>query len=125
MFTFANVKCKHHSIFMIAETPHPPYFAVIFTSLRTEGDNGYALMSDKMIALAQSQDGFLGVESAREETGITVSYWRDLESIHRWKENTEHTLARAKGRSTWYQSFKVRIARVDHDYEFLKTSPDR
>ncbi len=106
---------------MIAETPRPPYFAVIFTSLRTEGDHGYALMADKMIALAQIQDGFLGDESAREETGITVSYWRDLESILRWKVNTEHTLARAKGRSLWYKSFKVRIAKVEHDYEFTET----
>ena len=106
---------------MIAETPRPPYYAVIFTSIRSEGDKGYALMSAKMIALAQTQEGFLGIESAREETGITISYWRDLESIKRWKENTEHALARSLGRSQWYQTFKVRIVKVEHDYEFNKT----
>ena len=68
---------------MLAETPRPPYFAVIFTSIRTEGDNGYALMSDKMLVLARMQEGFLGYESARDETGITISYWRNLESIQR------------------------------------------
>ena len=77
----------------IAKTPKPPYYAVIFTSIRTAGDNGYAEMAARMDELAQQQDGFLGIESAREEIGITVSYWRDLESIRRWHENAEHKLA--------------------------------
>jgi len=68
----------------IAKTPKPPYYAVIFTSIRTAGDNGYAEMAARMDELAQQQDGFLGIESAREEIGITISYWRDLESIRQW-----------------------------------------
>lgn len=103
---------------MIAHTPEIPYYAVIFTSVRTEGDNGYAEMADRMVELAQQQDGFLGVESARNEVGITVSYWRDLESIKRWKEHAEHSFAREKGRSEWYKSFKTRIAKVERDYGF-------
>ncbi len=105
---------------MIAKTPTPPYYAVIFSSTRTEGDNGYSDMSDKMVELASKQDGFLGVESAREGLGITVSYWRDLESIKNWKANTEHSTARSKGRSDWYQTFKTRIAKVERDYGFEK-----
>jgi heme-degrading monooxygenase HmoA len=105
---------------MIAKTPDPPYYAVIFTSLRTEGDNGYSEMAERMIELASRQDGFLGVESARNETGITVSYWRDLESIKNWRENAEHTIAREKGRADWYRSFKTRIAKVERDYGFEK-----
>ena len=73
-----------------------------------------------MIELASKQDGFLGIESAREELGITVSYWRDMESIKKWKENAEHTIAREKGRAEWYKSFKVRITKVEIDYEFEK-----
>ncbi|MDO9615027.1 MAG: antibiotic biosynthesis monooxygenase [Bacteroidota bacterium] len=103
---------------MIAKTPPPPYYAVIFTSVRTEGDNGYSEMSDRMVVLASQQDGFLGFESARNEIGITVSYWRDLESIRKWKENMEHSQARKKGREEWYQSFKTRIAKVERDYGF-------
>lgn len=103
---------------MIAHTPEIPYYAVIFTSVRTEGDKGYAEMADRMVELAQQQDGFLGVESARNEVGITVSYWRDLESIKRWKEHAEHSFAREKGRSEWYKSFKTRIAKVERDYGF-------
>jgi heme-degrading monooxygenase HmoA len=106
---------------MISTMPEPPYYAVIFTSERTDGDNGYAEMSDRMVELAAKQEGYLGVESARKEIGITVSYWRDLESIRKWKENTEHTIARNKGRSQWYKSFRVRIAKVERDYEYLKT----
>jgi len=103
---------------MIAETPQPPYYAVIFTSVRTEGDNGYSEMADRMVEIASQQDGFLGVESARNELGITVSYWRDLEAIRKWKEHAEHSIAREKGRSEWYKSFKTRIAKVERDYGF-------
>lgn len=105
---------------MIAKTQKPPYYAVIFSSTRTVGDNGYSEMADKMVELAKQQDGFLGIESARNEIGITVSYWKDLDSIKKWKENSEHKVAREKGRKNWYQSFKTRIAKVEMDYEFEK-----
>lgn len=103
---------------MIAKTPVPPYYAVIFTSIRTDGDNGYALMSDKMLELAKNQSGFLGVESAREQLGITVSYWKDLESIQKWKDNPEHQVAQKNGKDAWYRQFTTRIAKVERDYSF-------
>jgi heme-degrading monooxygenase HmoA len=102
----------------VASTPKPPYYAVIFTSLRTEGDNGYADMASKMVELAAQQPGFLGIESAREDLGITVSYWSDLESIRNWKTNAEHLQAQRQGREQWYASFKVRISKVERDYGF-------
>lgn len=105
---------------MIAQTPSPPYYAVIFTSVRTEGDQGYSEMSDRMTELVQQQDGFLGMESARNDTGITVSYWRDLESIRKWRDNPDHINARRSGREKWYKSFKTRISLVERDYEFEK-----
>jgi heme-degrading monooxygenase HmoA len=101
---------------VIVNTPNPPYYAVIFTSLRTDGDHGYAEMADKMVALAAVQPGFLGIESAREDLGITVSYWTDLESIKRWKSNAEHLVAQQLGHEKWYSSFKTRIAKVERDY---------
>ena len=101
---------------LIANTPKPPYYAVIFTSHRTEGDNGYGEMAGKMVELASKQPGFLGVESAREDVGITVSYWTDLESMKKWKENIEHRQARKLGREKWYTSFKTRISKVERDY---------
>jgi len=103
---------------MIAKTPQPPYYAVIFTSLRTDGELGYASMSDKMVSLAKQQKGFLGIESAREDLGITVSYWDSLGSIRNWKMHMEHTEARNKGREIWYSNFKVRICKVERDYQF-------
>lgn len=102
----------------ISKTPEPPYYAVIFTSLRTADDNGYEEMSHKMDELAKEQAGYLGIESAREDLGITVSYWKDLKSIRQWHENAEHRLAQQKGYETWYKSFKVRICRVEKDYVF-------
>ena len=103
---------------MIAKTPPPPYYAVIFSSIRTDVNQGYFEMAEKMIALASKQDGFLGIESVREELGVTVSYWRDLESIKNWRENIEHSMAREKGKTDWYKTFKTRIAKVERDYEF-------
>ena len=101
----------------IAPTPAPPYYAVIFTSLRTDGDGGYGAMSERMLELVARQPGYLGVESAREGVGITVSYWRDLESIRQWKAQAEHLEAQALGHQKWYSTFKTRIAKVERDYE--------
>lgn len=58
---------------MIANTPKPPYYAVIFTSVLGEFKEGYSEMAELMVKLAQEQEGFLGIESAREDIGITVS----------------------------------------------------
>lgn len=101
-----------------AYTPSIPYYAVIFTSDRTEKDEGYADMAARMKELSQQQDGFLGMESAKENIGITVSYWKDLDSIKKWKMNAEHLIAQEKGRSVWYKKYKVRICWVEHDYMF-------
>lgn len=101
---------------LLASTPKPPYYAVIFTSVRTQGDRGYDETSSRMIELAEQQVGYLGTESARENIGITVSYWADLESIKNWKANTEHFEAQKTGRNLWYESFKVRISKVERDY---------
>jgi len=100
----------------IAQTPKPPYYAVIFTSQRTDGDNGYGEMATKMVDLASEQPGFLGVECTREEIGITVSYWSDLKSIKAWKANAEHQDAQRKGRKEWYTNFRVRISKVEREY---------
>jgi heme-degrading monooxygenase HmoA len=104
----------------IAKTPEPPYYAVIFTSHRTEGDNGYGEAAGKLLELALKQPGFIGVESARESVGITVSYWTDLESIKAWKQNADHIKAQQRGKEVWYKKFKTRIGRVERDYGFAK-----
>ncbi len=104
----------------IANTPQPPYYAVIFSSHRTEGDNGYGEMAARMVELAAQQPGFLGVESARASVGITVSYWADLESIKAWKENAEHVIAQEQGRAVWYREYEIRSARVEKDYKWNK-----
>ena len=103
---------------MIAQTPSPPYYAVIFTSVRTTDGKGYSEMAELMVNLAQQQTGFLGMESVRENIGITVSYWKDLESIKEWKNNSQHQIAQEKGKTDWYSSFKVRISKVEKDYDF-------
>jgi heme-degrading monooxygenase HmoA len=101
-----------------APLPEPPYYAVIFTSQRTEGDQGYGRMAERMEELAAQQPGFLGIESARDAGGfgITVSYWVSEEAIARWKANAEHAVAQEVGKATWYSAYALRIARVERAY---------
>jgi heme-degrading monooxygenase HmoA len=98
------------------------YYAVIFTSLRTEGDQGYAEAAERMLALAREQPGFLGIESARGDDGlgITVSYWRDEAAILAWKQHPEHAAIRERGRSTWYAQCQTRVCKVERDYAFQR-----
>ena len=103
---------------LIADTPPAPYYAVIFTTLRTDIDDGYEAMAQKMLALASKQPGFLGVESAKEDLSITVSYWSDLESIKNWKAVMDHQEAQRLGREKWYAKYKTRISLVERDYGF-------
>lgn len=95
-----------------------PCYAVIFSSIRKEGDNGYSVTAHRMEALAKAMPGFLGIESARgaDGFGITVSYWRDEESIAAWRRHTEHTLAQERGKSEWYAHYDIRIAKVERAY---------
>ncbi|TNE81929.1 MAG: antibiotic biosynthesis monooxygenase [Bacteroidetes bacterium] len=101
-----------------AQTPKPPYYAVIFTSVLNSGDNGYHAMAEKMLELAATMPGYLGVESAREEIGLTVSYWESEEAIAQWKAHSLHQLAQEKGKAEWYAKFQVRVAKVERDYDF-------
>ena len=101
-----------------AQLPAPPYYAVIFSSRRTAGDNGYSHTADRMVELAADQPGFLGVESARaaDGFGITVSYWESVEAIARWRAHAEHRIAQESGQTTWYEHYEIRIARVERAY---------
>lgn len=101
-----------------AQTPEPPYYAVIFTSQRTEGENGYGEMAERMVRLASGQPGFLGVESVRDGSGfgVTVSYWSTLEAIREWKCHEEHWAAQEKGKTVWYERCVTRICKVERDY---------
>ena len=93
---------------------------MIFTSTRTEGDNGYNEMANLMESLAKKQDGFISIDSAKSEVGITVSYWESLESIKNWKQQTDHVLAQQKGIKDWYSWYNVKICKVELEYELSK-----
>lgn len=101
-----------------AKLPDPPYYAVIFSSQRTPGDQGYGATAERMVELAQEQAGFLGMESTRgaDGFGITVAYFRDEASIAAWKANAEHRQAQRLGHTTWYEHFELRVAKVERAY---------
>jgi heme-degrading monooxygenase HmoA len=103
---------------MIASTPAPPYYAVIFTNIRTEINEDYAQTAEKMVKLAENIPGYLGHESVRDGLGITISYWRDLDAIRTWKAHADHQVAQKLGKEKWYKAYKTRIALVERDYDF-------
>lgn len=104
----------------IASTPEPPYYAVIFTSLRGALDAEYEHTALRMLELAERQSGYLGIESVEESSlGITVSYWKTLEDIAAWKQQIEHREAQRLGRERWYRGYTIRIARVERSYDFI------
>ena len=105
---------------MIVSNLKTPYYAVIFTTLLTDDIAGYFKTAVRMEKLAELQEGFLGIESARNEVGITVSYWNSLEAITKWKHNIEHTEVRKIGREQWYEHYQLRICKVERDYGFKK-----
>ena len=107
----------------LATTPQPPYYAVIFSSVRTEQDDqGYAAAADRMVQLASEQPGYLGVDSVRGATGvgITVSYWSSEAAIAAWRRHAEHTVVREQGRKSWYVEYELRVAKVERAYGFKR-----
>ncbi|MDD9905315.1 MAG: antibiotic biosynthesis monooxygenase [Rhodospirillaceae bacterium] len=102
----------------ISDTPKPPYYAVVFTSINADTDHAeHNTLSERMLELAQGYDGFLGIEPARntDGTGVAVSYWRDLETIQKWAMDPEHRIAKEKGRTLWYDLYRIRIAKVERE----------
>ena len=103
---------------MIVDNLETPYYAVIFTTISSENTDGYQEAAQRMEILAKQQKGFLGIESARSEIGITVSYWQTLAAISAWKNNMEHAAVRELGREKWYKKYQLRICKVERAYGF-------
>lgn len=103
---------------MFANTPEPPYYAVIFTTVKSANLEGYAEMNAAMFELAQQQEGYLGIESASAAIGISVTYWRSLEDIERWKNDSRHLVAQQKGYEQWYDAFFTRVCKVERAHRF-------
>jgi heme-degrading monooxygenase HmoA len=101
-----------------AETPTPPYTAVIFSSVRSDDDEGYDEADALLEELVQEQPGFLGFESAHAAIGITVSYWESPQAARAWKIIADHRLAQQLGRERWYRSYRVRVATVEREYGY-------
>ena len=109
------------------KAPEAPYYAVIFSSTLSDNAEGYGAMADRMVELAREQEGFIDVESAARTSdgfGITVSYWRDLESIKKWKNVSEHAAAQKMGRDAFYKNYRLRIARVEREYGFEREASE-
>lgn len=103
----------------------PPYYAVIFSSVRTGKDpDGYIATAERMLELASGMEGYLGVETlGAGGDGITVSYWRDEAAIAAWRDDVEHVEARRAGRQSWYRDYRLRVAKVERAYGLASVAP--
>lgn len=100
--------------------PVDPYIAVIFTSTRTlEHGEEYSQWAKRMSDLVRTQPGFISEVSARDpETrfGITISYFKDEESVKNWKSVAEHKEAQKLGQRKFYSEYSVKVATVYREY---------
>ncbi|MFF5495717.1 antibiotic biosynthesis monooxygenase family protein [Streptomyces aquilus] len=103
----------------------PPYYAVVFTSVRTEEadrDGGYGSTAQRLGELVQEIPGFLGEDSAHTPGGlaVTVAYFRDLAGIEEWRQHAAHREAKERGRAHWYERYSLHIAKVEHSHGFQR-----
>lgn len=102
-------------------TDFKEYYAVIFTSeLSGKDTKRYEQVAEEMVTLAKQQPGFVGIDSVRNDLGITISYWESLEDIKNWKMLAEHMQAQKDGREFWYVWYSVKICKVMREYGFPK-----
>lgn len=77
---------------------------------------GYEEMNLLTIEEVNKNEGHLGNELfSNDEKYIFISYWKDLESIEKWKNNKLHISAK-KMAGTWYTKYKMQISKLQNDY---------
>lgn len=96
--------------------PQKNYYAVIFSSTKSDDLEGYKEMDELTMKLAQEQAGFLGYESVNNaNTGIFISYWESMDAINIWRKNSTHLMAKTKAEQ-WYKRYLSQICKVEHSH---------
>ncbi|MFD4672674.1 antibiotic biosynthesis monooxygenase family protein [Lentzea sp. NPDC058450] len=101
----------------------PPYYAAIFTTVRTQDQTGYAETNARMEELVRDIPGYLGMDHAQNPggLGITVGYFRDAEALEQWRTDAEHRVAQKRGRADWYESYTLHVAKVERSHGFTRS----
>ncbi|MGV9250535.1 antibiotic biosynthesis monooxygenase family protein [Streptomyces sp. NPDC003697] len=104
------------------EAHEPPYYAAVFTSVRTGNQSGYRETNARMEDLVKDIPGFLGMDHAQTPggLGITVGYFRDADGLTEWRRNAEHRAAQKRGRDEWYESYTLHVAKVERSHGFVR-----
>ena len=101
-----------------SQLPDSGFYAVIFSSEKSEKREGYAEMDELTMKLASEQKGYLGYESlSNENKTIFISYWESMEAIKVWRENSTHLMAKSKA-SLWYKRYLSQICLVNQSRFF-------
>ncbi|MFE2581607.1 antibiotic biosynthesis monooxygenase family protein [Streptomyces sp. NPDC059378] len=100
----------------------PPYYAVVFTTVRTQDQSGYGETNARMEELVKDVPGYLGMDHAQTPggLGITVAYFRDADALTQWRTDAEHRAAQQRGRDRWYESYTLHVAKVERSHGFRR-----
>lgn len=97
-------------------------YAVIFTAKLRDDAQEYGVVAEQMEAKMRTNDGFVSFESVRgaDGFGITVCIWDSLEALQAWKKDVDHQEAQRRGKADWYEYYKVRVAKIEYEYDGSK-----
>lgn len=95
--------------------------AVIFEVIPNEGKKGeYLDIAASLRPELDPIEGFISIERfqsfSNAEKVLSLSFWRDEESIQKWRNLEMHRHAQAKGRNEVFKDYHLRIATVVRDY---------
>lgn len=95
--------------------------AVIFEMApRSDAKEQYLAIAADLRAQLETVDGFISVERfaslSQPDKLLSLSFWRDEQSITRWRQIAEHRDAQLAGRSEIFESYRLRVASILRDY---------
>jgi len=95
--------------------------AVIFEVIpKPAGKGPYLDIAADLRPLLEDIDGFISIErfESLSQPGkfLSLSFWRDEQAIHAWRNLEEHRDAQIRGRLELFADYRLRIASVVRDY---------
>jgi heme-degrading monooxygenase HmoA len=95
--------------------------AVIFELTPAPGrKQDYLDLAAGLADAVKAFDGFISIERFQSithpERFVSLSFWRDEESVRKWRNVQKHREAQAKGREGIFSAYRLRVAQVLRDY---------
>jgi heme-degrading monooxygenase HmoA len=100
----------------------PGFFIVVFEfSVTSEHKDKYFDLALDLKPHLEKIEGFISVERFQSITDpdkfISISYWRNEESLVKWRNAGAHRLAQGIGMNQVFQDYNLRVAKVIRAYD--------